>query len=145
MSLVGVLGLCTDASLHLLDIYCMLLKKFTYYTPSCVTKIIINDMKKKRLRFNLHFSLKSWCYDEDRVCVFLNSSRVQTPTMAPKACGRLPTSPPDPAPKPASPSATPPATTTARPSRTARSPRSSSTHNVHRVLPYASSLGLGYR
>lgn len=70
----------------------------------------------------------------------LGSSRVQTHTMALKACGRSPTSPQDLAPKPASPSAMPPATTTALLSRTDRSQRSSSTHNDHLVLPYSRSF-----
>lgn len=76
---------------------------------------------------------------------FLGSSRVQTPTMAPKACGKLPTSPQAPAPKPASPSATLPATTTALLSRMDRSPRSSSTHNDHPILLYSRGFGLCYK
>lgn len=100
-------------------------------------KSYYSEMYSKRPDFYL-------CHQKKKTC-WLCSSRVQTPTMALKACGRLPTSPQEPAPKPVSPSAMRLGTTTALPSRMDRSLRSSSTHNDNLVLPNSRSFGSGYK
>ncbi|XP_022412918.1 BTB/POZ domain-containing protein 2 isoform X1 [Delphinapterus leucas] len=62
-------------------------------------------------------------------------SRARTPTTAPRACARSPTSRPRLGPRRASPSATRPGTTMARPWRTGRSLRSSSTPRLSHPTP----------
>lgn len=61
--------------------------------------------------------------------------RARTPTTAPRACARSPTSRPRLGPRRASPSATRPGTTMARPWRTGRSLRSSSTPRLSHPTP----------